>query len=225
MYHAVNDLRDPLSIQVTPDRLRKQLHLLRSLGLRGVSMAELLAGDGPGGRLVGLTFDDGYTDFATTAVPILAEFDFSATVFMVAGHVAGSNEWDPPPRRELMTADQLKRVHAAGHEVGSHGWHHKRLAGLPSRELVEEVHASKAALENIIAAPVHGFCYPYGVVAPESLAAVRSEYEYACAVKVSTEVNPWLLPRFHVGEADGSFRLVVKMAVRPFRERLQRGTR
>ena len=36
-------------------------------------------------RLVGLTFDDGYEDFLSTALPILEAVGFSATVFVVAG--------------------------------------------------------------------------------------------------------------------------------------------
>ncbi|PWI09697.1 polysaccharide deacetylase, partial [Streptomyces sp. NWU339] len=66
MYHSVGDCSDdPYRITVTPERLEEQLAWLRRRGLRGVSVADLLAARarGEGRRLVGLTFDDGYTDF------------------------------------------------------------------------------------------------------------------------------------------------------------------
>lgn len=224
MYHSVDTLPDPMSVQVSPARLRQQLEVLRRLGLRGVSMRELLATNPSRRRLVGLTFDDGYTDFATTALPILDEFGFTATVFALAGRLGGSNEWDPPPRRTLMTAEQIRAVHAAGHEVGSHGMRHVRLEGLPPEALTEEVAGSRRVLEELTAAPVTGFCYPYGVVSPAALAATREVYDYACAIKPGAPVDRWSLPRFHVGEPDGTVRLVAKLALRRVRERRQRGT-
>ncbi len=222
MYHSVDTQPDPVSIQVTPGRLRQQLRVLQGLGLHGVSMRELLEEHTSRARLVGLTFDDGYADFATTAVPVLADFGFSSTVFMVAGHLGGDNDWDPPPRRPLMTAEQLRAVEDAGHEIGSHGMRHVRLVGLPPQALAHELKESKTVLERVARAPVTGFCYPYGALDCESVAAVRSEYDYACAVDARTPVNQWAIPRFHVGEADRRFRMAVKLTVRPFRERLQR---
>ena len=222
MYHSVDTLPDPMSVQVTPARLRQQLTVLRRLGLRGVSMRELLAPTATG-RLVGLTFDDGYTDFASTAQPILEEFGFTGTVYVVAGRMGGSNEWDPPPRRSLMTADQVTSVHAAGHEIGCHGMWHQRVDELPPEALNEEVVASRSLLEDAIDAPVTGFCYPYGVVSPAALASARETYEYACAIRPESLDDKWALPRFHVGEADGALRLVAKLALRPVRERMHRG--
>lgn len=221
MYHAVDTLADPMSVQVSPARLRRQLEVLRRLGLRGTSMRELLAAPRPR-RLVGLTFDDGYADFATTAVPILDEFGFTATVFVVAGRSGGSNEWDPPPRRALMSAEQVRHVHAAGHEVGSHSMTHARLTESTPHELAEEVRASRSRLEDLIEAPVPGFCYPYGAVSPAALAAVREVYDYACAIKHPRPVDRWALPRFHVGEEDGTVRFLAKLGLRPVRERMHR---
>ncbi len=222
MYHAVDTLADPLLVQVTPDRLRQQFATLRRLGLRGVAMRELLAPDGPPKGVVGLTFDDGYADFATQAVPILNDFGFSATVFVVAGNLGGNNDWDPPPRRPIMTSDQVVAVHEAGHEIGSHGVRHVRLTNLSPEELDFEVRESKAVLEALIGSPVVGFCYPYGELDADSVAAVRGTYDYACGVRARAAEDRWSLPRFHVGEADGPARLGVKLAVRRGRERLQR---
>jgi hypothetical protein len=70
------------------------LRLLRRLGLRGVPLAELVAAQdrGQAAGLVGLTFDDGYTDFLDHAVPVLARHGMTATLYVVAGLLGGQND-------------------------------------------------------------------------------------------------------------------------------------
>ena len=222
MYHAVDNRHDPMRIQVTPARFRRQLRTLRQLGFRGVSVRELLAA-GPADRLVGLTFDDGYVDFATIAAPILGEFGFTATSFVVGGLVGESNVWDPPPRRPLMSAADVRLVHRLGHEVAAHGMYHRRLDDQrPTAELVEEVADSKALLEDLTQSEVVGFCYPYGVAGHDAVDVVRRLYRYGCAVTARPLADQWTLPRFHVGEADNGWRLVAKLALNPLRQHRQR---
>jgi peptidoglycan/xylan/chitin deacetylase (PgdA/CDA1 family) len=222
MYHAVNVGDDPYNIQVSPQRLRKQLSLLRSLGYRGVSVNRLLMPGKAGERLVGLTFDDGYADFLTTAVPVLAEFGFTATVYMVAGRLGDTNTWDPaPPRRPLLTAAELGTVLSAGHEVGCHGMTHTALRGLSSQELTYEVTESQRVLESVVGAPVTGFCYPYGSYDADAMAEVRSTYQYACAVEASQHHNAWTLPRIFAGQRDHTLRFASKLALRASRQRAQ----
>src|SRR5690349_4150763 len=107
MYHSVGDCSDdPYRVTVSPDRLDRQLGWLRRRGLRGVRMTELLAARarGQGQDLVGLTFDDGYTDFVDTALPILRRHGFGATLFVLPGRLGGDNAWDPlGPRKPLLT--------------------------------------------------------------------------------------------------------------------------
>lgn len=222
MYHAVNVGEDPYNIQVTPGRLRQQLSLLRSLGYRGVSVRQLLTGGKTRDRLVGLSFDDGYTDFLTTAMPILAEFGFTATVYMVAGFLGGTNSWDPlPPRRSLMTAADLRSVLEAGHEIGSHGMTHTPLRDVAAAMLPHEVADSQRVLEDALGVPVTGFCYPYGSHNAEAVNEVRRRYEYACAVEASRDHDAWGLPRVFVGERDHPLRFAAKLGLRTSRHRLQ----
>ncbi|NED86362.1 polysaccharide deacetylase family protein, partial [Streptomyces sp. SID11233] len=82
MYHSVSEVReDPYRVTVTPHRLERQLRWLRRRGLRGVCVATLLAARaaGRGEGLVGLTFDDGYADFLSHAVPLLHRYGCTAT--------------------------------------------------------------------------------------------------------------------------------------------------
>src|SRR4051812_6382958 len=108
MYHSVEAHdSDPYRITVEPRRFDRQLRWLRRRGLRGGGMGELLRARraGRGAGLVGLTFDDGYRDFVTEAVPTLQRYRFTAPVFVVAAGIGAHNAWDEPgPRKPLMTA-------------------------------------------------------------------------------------------------------------------------
>lgn len=215
MYHSVEPYtEDPYRITVTPERFDRQMRWLRRRGLRGVCVRELLAAAerGQARGLVGLTFDDGYEDFAARVVPTLMRHGFTATVFVIAGRIGGQNDWDPKgPRKPLMTANQIRAVAAAGMEIGSHSWWHTRLPA--EVELDREVARSRAALAELTGEPITGFCYPYGAVDARAVRAVRgASYDYACAIWPSELTSRHALPRVYVGQQDGALRLRAKHA-------------
>lgn len=215
MYHsiAVHE-RDPYLVTVDPRRFDQQLRWMRDTGLRGVSMRELLlahwAGEARG--LVGLTFDDGYADFARNALPALRRYGFTATVFVIAGRIGGDNEWDPEgPRKRLMTAAEVREVAESGVEVGSHGLLHQHMSYLDDDELVPEVVESRELLREITGQDVTGFCYPYGDVDQRVVDTVAAAgYEYGCAIWRSEVSGLHALPRTYIGDRDGTLRLHAK---------------
>src|SRR5213592_1310631 len=81
MYHSISYDDDPSAVTMTPQQFDRQMRWLRARRLRGVSMSELIeaATQGRARGLVGLTFDDGYQDFITQALPILQRYGFTAT--------------------------------------------------------------------------------------------------------------------------------------------------
>ncbi len=90
-------LRGPVPDHGHAERLDAQLGWLRRRGLRGVSVAGLLAARARGEDrgLVGLTFDDGYADFVTHALPCLRRHGCGATLFVLPGRLGADNAWDP----------------------------------------------------------------------------------------------------------------------------------
>jgi peptidoglycan/xylan/chitin deacetylase (PgdA/CDA1 family) len=230
MYHSVGDCSDdPYRITVTPDRLDRQLDWLRRRGLRGVSVAELLAAraGGTGGRLVGLTFDDGYADFVDAALPVLRRHGFGATLFVLPGRLGGDNAWDPlGPRKPLLTADGIREAAAAGVEIGSHGLTHVDLTEADDAALRAETAGSRALLAELTGAPVAGFCYPYGTVDRRAVDAVRAAgYRYACAIDPGPLTGPHALPRLHIGQRDTAVRLHLKYRLHRLRRRPVEGLR
>ncbi|MGX1130799.1 peptidoglycan/xylan/chitin deacetylase (PgdA/CDA1 family) [Streptomyces glaucescens] len=230
MYHSVGDCSDdPYRLTVTPDRLDRQLRWLRRRGLRGVSMAELLAAraSGRGRGLVGLTFDDGYADFVEQALPVLGRHAFGATLFVLPGRLGGDNAWDPlGPRKPLLTADGVREAASAGVEIGSHGLTHIDLTQADDAALRAETAESRALLSELTGAPVAGFCYPYGTVDRRVVDAVRAAgYRYGCAIDPGPLTGPHALPRLYIGQHDTAVRLHLKYRLHRLRRRPVEGTR
>ena len=214
MYHSVQPYtEDPYLVTVGPPRFEQQMRWLRRRGLRGVSIAELLAARaaGAGKGLVGLTFDDGYADFAEYALPVLRRYGCTATVFVIAGRMGGDNVWDPAgPRKALLDADQVRALAEAGVEIGSHGLTH---ISLPTAHgaLAAETGGSRSILRDVTGQPAGGFCYPYGHLDAEVVGAVRDAgYDYGCAIWPSEYAGRHALPRTYIGDADTAPRLWVK---------------
>ncbi|GHD99141.1 polysaccharide deacetylase [Streptomyces alanosinicus] len=216
MYHSVSDSwDDPFNITVSATRLARQLAWLHGRGLRCVSVRELLAARDRGQErgLVGLTFDDGYADFVTTALPVLHRWGSGATVFVVAGRLGGENDWElSGPRKRLLTADDIRGLAALGIEIASHGLTHSDLTRLPDEVLRAEVHGSRALLAELTGQDILGFCYPYGRLDARVGAVVHGAgYRYGCAVAPGpADAGDLALPRIHIGQADTGVRLEVK---------------
>ncbi|WP_197361806.1 polysaccharide deacetylase family protein [Streptomyces clavuligerus] len=225
MYHAVADPSDdPYGIAVAPARLDRQLGALRRMGLTGVGVGALLRAraEGRDRGLVGLTFDDGYADFTEAALPLLRRHGCAATLFVLAGRLAGGNDWDPEgPRRPLLDEWGVRGALAAGIEIGSHGLYHVDLTVTDDDGLREETVRSRTWLRELTGTAPDGFCYPYGTVDRRVRTAARAAgYAYACAIRppaglrarteADTPYGPFALPRTHISHGDGPLRLRVK---------------
>jgi len=215
MYHSVApDLQDPYRVTVSPRRFEQQMRWLDQRGLRGVSMSELLRAQRRkcDAGLVGLTFDDGYEDFIRHALPVLQRHGFGATVFVIAGRLGGVNTWDRlGPRKQLMTASQVRTVAAAGIEIGSHGLRHVSLNQTTDLALSREQRLSRQILQDITGSAISGFCYPYGHHSRRVVKGVQEAgYDYACATDASGLTGRYAMPRVYVGDSDGGARLRAK---------------
>jgi peptidoglycan/xylan/chitin deacetylase (PgdA/CDA1 family) len=223
MYHSIADLADdPNMLCTSPQRFAAQMLYLKQRGLRGVSVRELRRAMSSGVRkgFVGLTFDDGYKDFLSTAVPILERLGFSATVFAVAGMLGEENDWEhtytPRPHLKLLTAEELRVVAERGMEVGSHSTTHPRLTRLEPERLDQETDKSRRVLSEILGEEVEGFCYPYGSLDGPVLSSVsRAGYAYACAWNTRVKRNAFDLPRIPISNKDSSVKFAAKLRIYP----------
>jgi peptidoglycan/xylan/chitin deacetylase (PgdA/CDA1 family) len=161
---------------------------------------------------VGLTFDDGYQDFVTYAMPVLQRYGFTATAFVLAGRLGGHNAWDAPgPYKALLTSDQVCQAAHSGMEIASHGLDHVPLTEADDARLCAETVRSRVILQELIGQQVRGFCYPWGRLDARVLKAVRAAgYDYACAGLPSAAIGRHAIPRTYVHDRDSSWRLDAK---------------
>ena len=173
------------SLHVRAADFARQMAWLKRLGYRGLSMSELmpyLRGE-QRGRVVGITFDDGYRNNLELALPVLLDHGFTATCYVVSDLLGGTNAWDEPLGAQavpLMTAHEIRQWAAAGMEIGSHTQHHVDLRQCSPEQAREEIIGSRLRLEDLLGCAVQQFCYPYGHYAPQHPVWV-SEAGYAAA--------------------------------------------
>lgn len=140
---------------------------LRVLGYRGLSMSALLPylrGEQTG-KVVGITFDDGYLNNLTHALPVLQRHGFSSTCYFVSGKLGQTNDWDRAAgvvQTPLMDVGGLRQWLGGGQEVGAHTREHVHLTRLAAEQCQGEIAGCKAELEALTDSPVRHFCYPYG---------------------------------------------------------------
>ena len=170
-YIRVADYGDHLGfkLSVTPGNFAAQMDWLERNGYHPITVEDLaayLAGTrGLPARPIVLTFDDGYADFYTNALPVLLAHDFKSVAYVVSGFIG---------RGGYMNAEQILTADRQGVEIGSHTVDHVDLTRQSPDGLQYQLTASKLALERLLGHPVLSFCYPYGKVNPSVGAAVAA---------------------------------------------------
>lgn len=186
-YHSIDDSGSVIS--TAPEAFRRQMRFLRDSGFRSVTMSELadiLGGDDPvPERTLAITFDDGYRNFMTEAMPVLEECGFTSTVFCVTGHCGGYNDWEGNPqdfpRSELLGWDEIRQAGGKGVEFGVHTRRHLKLAGVSKETLTDEILGSKSELEERTGRSVESFAYPFGIFDGSTKALVEQSFRSACS--------------------------------------------
>jgi peptidoglycan/xylan/chitin deacetylase (PgdA/CDA1 family) len=198
-YHSLDTTGSAIS--VTPELFRKQMDRLAQSGTPVVSLSRVQERTGS----VALTFDDGYRNFFERALPVLVEYRFPATVFVVTGFCGHRNDWQSsqrqPPRLDLMGWQELREAARLGVSVGAHTVRHPRLPDLSAEEIAQELRDCRSSLEDQLGQPVEEFAYPYGAWNSAARLAVSREFRMACGTEpgfVDSRSDQFVLPRIDV---------------------------
>lgn len=185
----------------------RQMALLKLLGYQGLSMTDLqpyLRGE-KSGKVVGITFDDGYLNNLTNALPVLQKHGFSSTCYVVDELLGKTNVWDAQigiAQTKLMTAEQLLQWQAGGQEAGAHTQRHVDLTQTEAVNAQREIADSKSTLEQMLGKRIQHFCYPYGKFTASHTDMVgEAGFETATTTvrsRVHTAENMLSLPRVPV---------------------------
>ena len=210
MYHSIESMPKSTvmrSLHVPPRRFRFQMWILKVLGYKGLSMRELkpyLDGD-KDGKVVGLTFDDGYQNILINAAPILKKYNFSATCYIVSESIGTSNTWDLNKKitqRPLMTENEIYKWLGLGMDIGAHTKTHADLTSISAQRVQSEINDSKIDLEGKFKVTISDFCYPFGRFNDLACSITKnSGYLSATTMirgRASTKSNRLQLPRIPI---------------------------
>jgi peptidoglycan/xylan/chitin deacetylase (PgdA/CDA1 family) len=181
-----------------------QAHRIQSWSVSAIGDA-LASGRALPDRVIGLTFDDAFADFAGDVAPLLARHGFGATLYIPTAHLGSVSSWlvkHPEDLRPLLTTDEVRALARDGVECGAHSHTHAELDRLPESALRSEILGPKAILEHIVERPVRTFAYPFGYHSRRVRQAVkRAGYASACAtghLPAWSEADIFALPRLLV---------------------------
>lgn len=212
MYHYV---RTPPSIftdlvgyklSVSPEDFTAQMDWLAVNRYHPVDFNDVrayFAGTAPlPSRPVVITFDDGYQDLYTTALPILVAHRFKAVAYIVSSFVGQSR---------YVSKDQVLEMDRTGIQIASHTVDHPNLARSSFGSTMFQLVESKRWLEQLVGHPVVDFAYPSGRASADVVSALgMAGYDTAVTEQVSlthsrTDRYMWARVRVGGGESLADF--------------------
>ena len=176
MYHHIadppprtDDIRRDLSLP--PQLFERHLRYLVEAGYQPITLYQLARHLREGAPLpprpIILTFDDGYRDHYTHAYPLLKEYGFVGTFFLISGPIDWGN-------KDYLSWEQVEIMSAGGMEFGDHSYDHPDLRGRPLDFVTWQVISPKEAIEKHTGQEVLFFCYPSGSYDRQVIDVLRS---------------------------------------------------
>jgi peptidoglycan/xylan/chitin deacetylase (PgdA/CDA1 family) len=229
MYHSISDEAEEnvspyYRTATSPKLFAAHMELLRAQNYKVLNLQagleKYLRGNFVSQKFAVITFDDGFQDFFTAALPVLKKHDFSATVFLPTAFIGTDRK--NFKGRACMTWNEIRESQKAGIEFGSHTVNHPKLYELDLPQIRAELKESKAAIESELSRPVRTFAYPYAFPsADRAFVKVFVEtlketgYDSAVTTKIGLagkNDDPFTLKRLPINSADDEALFLAKLA-------------
>lgn len=167
-YHSID--KDRWQYSTTKDDLENQIKYLKKTKYI-VDIKDIILHTKSGSR-VAITFDDGYKDFLTNALPILNKYNIRGVLFAL-GKPANVNRVEINNNKEMMTTNDIKKIKRMGWEIGFHTDTHEDLTKLGLNDLKKEITTAKKNFEKVFGA-VRYIAYPKGLYNNSVISEVKS---------------------------------------------------
>ena len=212
-YHSINNENCPISLNL--EEFEKQLVFFKKNNFQSIHCNEI---KNTSKKKFIITFDDGYKDLITNALPLLKKYNFKATCLIISNLIGKRNIWDKFNEnikdKELMNLSDINYWLKNGMKIGSHSKNHKKLTKLDDKEKIDEIINSKNELESLTGTTIDSFCYPYGLYNENVVNIVKEKYDFAFTTNRSrfntNKHNKYLLPRIDMGKKISKFKLYLK---------------
>jgi len=212
-YHSISDENCPISLSLK--EFEKQLVFFKKNNFHSIHFNEI---KNTSKKKFIITFDDGYKDLITNALPLLKKYNFKATCLIISNLIGKRNIWDEYKKnvkdKELMNLSDINYWLKNGMKIGSHSKNHKKLTKLDEKEKMDEIINSKNELESLTGTTIDSFCYPYGLYNENVVNIVKEKYDFAFTTNRSrfntNKHNKYLLPRIDMGKKMSIFKLYLK---------------
>jgi peptidoglycan/xylan/chitin deacetylase (PgdA/CDA1 family) len=193
MYHYVSVLpggadRYRRDLTVSPESFRAQLQYLADGGYHPITLTDIYYHFTQGVPLpekpVVLTFDDGYRDAYDVVFPMLLDYGFPGTFFVLAtpAHYESA---------DYLTWAQMKEMSDAGMAIEGHGRDHVDLRGRSYDYIVYQTLGIQEAIHYHTGRLPRFFCYPAGQYDASVVAVLESEgYWGAVTTQYGREHTP-----------------------------------
>lgn len=205
MYHKIGDPPAGSKLKklwVSAEKFRRQMAHMVDQGYHSITFKDLYAFWDKNIPLppkpILITFDDGYANNYEQAFPILKNFGYRATLFVVVQTVGWDNRWHDPKseiRINMISWTQLKELQKAGWEIGSHTMNHPNLQKIELKEVKIEMEKSRSVIGEFLEETPNTFAYPYG--SGEDVSVIRDKAKEAgYRVAVGVHAGKWALEHF-----------------------------
>jgi peptidoglycan/xylan/chitin deacetylase (PgdA/CDA1 family) len=164
MYHYVSPIPQDaddvrINLTVEPEVFRTHIDYMKQAGYTSLSLYELhralLDGTPLPSQPVVITFDDSYIDHYTYVFPLLKQYGFTATFFVITGLSDANNPGH-------LSWAQIREMAQAGMSMESHTKNHQDLRQRDRDFLVYEILGSMESIAAHIGLNTHMFSYPVG---------------------------------------------------------------
>lgn len=200
MYHKIGGGYGRYSISVA--QFAAQMKWLKENGYQSVSVDQVAAAVRGQATLppkpIAITFDDGWRAQFTLAKPILDEYGFKATFYLVTNYVGRAPAF--------MSWEDVGVLSAEGHWIGSHSVSHTPNTRLNAAQLTTEIAGSRDVLAQRIGKPITTYAYPYGATNTfVREMAQKLGFSHAVGVVSHWQQKPTDLYNLHRIEANGTY--------------------